>query len=131
MKVSVTLLLVAVLAIASTVYAKGGPCSALKLPGEPKGKTYDLSPLVGKTFTAKTTTDNGQFTYTWSICADIACDGARGGVCQTLCQSNGLCFSAVAALWDPNAVNVIRPDGGAAGIGIQETNDSVRTSPSA
>ena len=125
MKLRVALvLLLAVSLQVSLVYAKGGPCSALKLPAVAKSKTYDLSALVGKTFEASSVASQGTTTFSWTMCGNVNCEGKDAGACQKLCRE-GNCYSGVASSWDANNVVVITPATGT-GIGIQEKNDFVR-----
>lgn len=126
MKLAAVLVLVLAVSLhVSLVSAKGGPCSALKLPAVQKSKTFDLSSLAGQTFSATAQSDGGSTTFNWAICESIACDGKTAGTCQTV-VTGGSSYTGVAALWDPNNVVAIAPDGGALGIGVQETNTFVR-----
>ena len=83
MKLEAALLLVLAICLhVSLVTAKNeGPCSALKIPNVPKSKTFDLSPLVGQTFTATVNNGQGRVEYTWSVCGTVPCgNGGPAGV---------------------------------------------------
>lgn len=129
MKLEAALLLVLAICLhVSLVTAKNeGPCSALKIPNVPKSKTFDLSPLVGQTFTATVNNGQGRVEYTWSVCGTVPCgNGGPAGVCQQNCPSGEGCLKPISATdWDPANVVTVAPPAGV-GIGIQETNTFVR-----